>query len=981
MRKAICATLALVLFTGVSLQAASRGVSTSGQPVASTVDRVVFDQEFKTAELVVGRFAPPSGARKELQALDFLASRFDLFALRDPRGEMRLIREETDRLGMSHLRFDQTYEGLRVWGCQKIVHFSSENEIYMVAGQTIPSPSIVTSPAVGSADAEVTAFREASEAIGSYAVRPESELLIFPDKGQPKLAWLVTIYGVNTGGIRYRVFVDAKTGQVLNQYDDIQFDGPAVGSGIDVNGANRTLQTYQFGSSYQMIDATHPMYVPPVGNLQGVVATYWNLYAGGGIVTDGNNDNVFSDNGDFRTAVSAHYFTQRTYDYFQNTFGRNSLDNAGMSIIANVHDSAYINNAYWNGSTINFGDGDGVNYVAFSGDPDVVAHELTHGVTEKTANLIYQNQSGALNESMSDFFGNMVDRTTWLIGDNIRISFPGYLRNMQNPHLGPNPTRYPFGYQPAHMSEYVNTTTDNGGVHINSGIPNRAGYIMSTAITREKAEQIWYRTLTQYLTPSSSLNFWSSVLTQSAQDLYGAGSPELAATSMALDSVGFGLVFARPDQITSLPVQIGQTADTTVVIQNRRNEAVTVTGASMARGILSVSGSTPVTLNNGDSTTYTLTMDAASRNTTCDLGVLRDTLVLTTSSLVVPVIRIPVAVSLGYVATPLSTLPVNTSCLAASVYNDPGLQSFSRFGNNTLYAGSLLIGKAVGTDTTVYWHLFDPTNFATVDTFARSIAPNGDSLKTVRFVTGDGQIHGKIRYQYEPTDVAGCGYVVADYWLTNPCKTTATVLTGVMVDWDINASGSNQVATDAPNKMIYQTDQVNSIACALVRLDGTPRNLRAISNPDLVYNGFTKGEAYREMAATASVTGPTQSDWSTLLTLGQATLGPNDTVHYRMAYLYSTSGSGGLAPILSSINPPPSCCWGITGNIDCDPAGGTDIADLTALIDNLYVTLAPLCCVPEANVDGSLDGNIDISDLSALIDFLYISFTPPAACL
>ncbi len=977
MRAKFSAMLLLILFVGGAAMAAS-SPRNPGSSTASVISQVTVDPERHTADFVAGKFSPPAGARRELRALDFMAGRSDLFGLTDPRGELRLVREETDNLGMSHLRFDQTYEGLRVWGCQKIVHFTPNDDIYLIAGQNIATPTLSIAPSRPSSEAEMTAFTEAKDEIGSWAVRPESELLIYPDKGQPKLAWLVTVYGINTGGIRYRVFVDAKTGQVLNKYNDIQFDGPTVGSGIDVNGANRTLQTYQIGVQYKMIDATHPMYVPPVGNLQGVVVTYWNYYKLGPIVTDGNNDNVFSDNMDFRTAVSAHYFTQLTYDYYKNTFSRNSLDNAGMSIIANVHDSAYINNAYWNGTTINFGDGDGVNYLPFSGDPDVVGHELTHGVTEKTAQLIYQDQPGALNESMSDFFGNMIDRTTWLIGDNIRISPPGYLRNMQNPHLGPNPSRYPFGYQPAKMSEFVVTTTDNGGVHINSGIPNRAGYIVSTAIGRNKAELIWYRALTTYLTPSSSFNFWAGVLAQSAQDLYGIGSPELAATSMALDSVGFGLVFARPEAITSLPVQIGQTGDTTVVIQNRRNEAVTITSATTAKGILSVSGSTPVTLNNGDSALYTLTMNATTGYTACDLGVLRDTLVLTTSSVVVPTVRVPVAITLGYVAAALGASPITTSCLTAQVFNDPGLQSFSRLANNTLFAGSLLIGKAVGGDTTVYWHLYDPTNFATVDTFARSIALNGDSLKTVRFVTADGQIHGKIRYQYEPTNVPGCGYIVADYWLTNPCKTTTTILSGVMVDWDINASSTNLVGVDAPNKMVYETDNVNSTACALALLDATPRNLRALNNPALIYDGFTKGEAYREMAATANVIGATQSDWSSLLTFGQTTLGPNDTAHYRMAYLYSTSGSAGLTTILSNVNAPPSCCVGRTGNVDCDPLDLVDISDLSRLVDYLYVSFAPLCCTAEANVDGA--GSIDISDLSALVDYLYVSFTLPAVC-
>ena len=976
MRQVLITALCALLLTSGAVQSAKN--ASGGAPTASrqVSPKIVTDPMRGTAETVTGRFATNKSDRREIRAVDFVASRTDLFGLRDPRTELRLVREETDQLGMAHLRFDQMHEGLRVWGCQKIVHFGADEDIYMVAGQTIASPDISIAPTVTSPAAEVTAYQAAQSEIGDFAVRPESELLVYPDNGQAKLAWLVTIYGTTTGGIRYRVFVDAKTGAVLNQYNDIHFDGPTVGSGTDVNLNNFTLQTYQIGPDYLLIDATQPMYTPPISNLQGVIVTYWNLFKGGPIVTDLNDDNIFSDNTNFRTAVSAHYYCDQTYNYYLSTFGRNSIDGLGMTIVANVHDSVYVNNAYWNGSSITFADGDGVNYRPFSGDPDVVGHELTHGVTEKTANLIYQNESGALNESMSDFFGNMIDRTTWLIGDNIRISSPGYLRNMQNPHLGPNPTRYPFGYQPAHLSEYVVTTTDNGGVHINSGIPNRAGYIVSTAITREKAEQIWYRNLTTYMTPSTSLQFWADMLCQSAEDLYGAGSPELAATTMALDSVGFGLVFVRPDNIPALPLHIGQLADSTLLVLNRRAASISVDSIKTAQNKVIVLGSTPVTIPAGMSTAFTIRADATSA-TLCDLGNVYDTVIVYTSAVATPVLRVPVASSIGYIAAPLDTTSMSSSCLTAGLFTDPGVRSFTKSGNNTLFAGSLLIGRAAGGDTTVYWHLYDPTNFTSVDSFVRSVSIGGDSLATVRFVTGDGRIYGKVRYQIEPTNVPGCSYLAVDYWLTNPCDPSVTITTGIQCDWDINVSSSNLVSVDVANKMIYATDAGNTIACALVQLDGTPRNLRAISNPALIYNGYTKGEAYKELVAVSNVTGGTQLDWSTLLTLGQQTLGPTDTAHYRMAFLYSSTGSAGLGPLLAEINPI-GCCAGLSGNVDCDPLDLTDIADLTSLIDYLYITFAPPCCVAEANTDGA--GGIDIADLSALIDYLYISFTPPAPC-
>ncbi|HCU7777653.1 TPA: zinc metalloproteinase aureolysin, partial [Staphylococcus aureus] len=147
------------------------------------------------------------------------------------------------------------------------------------------------------------------------------------------------------------------------------------------------------------------------------------------------------------------------------------------------------NNAAWIGDKMIYGDGDGRTFTSLSGANDVVAHELTHGVTQETANLEYKDQSGALNESFSDVFGYFVDDEDFLMGEDVYT--PGKegdaLRSMSNPEQ--------FG-QPAHMKDYVFTEKDNGGVHTNSGIPNKAAYNVIQAIGKSKSEQIYYRALT-----------------------------------------------------------------------------------------------------------------------------------------------------------------------------------------------------------------------------------------------------------------------------------------------------------------------------------------------------------------------------------------------------------------------------------------------------------------------------------------------------
>ena len=184
-----------------------------------------------------------------------------------------------------------------------------------------------------------------------------------------------------------------------------------------------------------------------------------------------------------------------TFDLYWNIFQRNSIDNAGMNMLGTVHYLQGYDNAFWNGTQMVFGDGDGTYFNRFTIAVDVMGHELTHGVTAHQANLVYHDQPGALNESISDVFGSLVKQyhhsppqtaaqADWLIGAGLFTSAVNgvALRSMKapgtaydDPHLGKDP-------QPGNMSGYVTTTADNGGVHINSGIPNHAFYLCAVSL-------------------------------------------------------------------------------------------------------------------------------------------------------------------------------------------------------------------------------------------------------------------------------------------------------------------------------------------------------------------------------------------------------------------------------------------------------------------------------------------------------------------
>ena len=159
-----------------------------------------------------------------------------------------------------------------------------------------------------------------------------------------------------------------------------------------------------------------------------------------------------------------------------------------------------------------YGDGDGRTFIPLSGANDIVAHEITHGVTQETAGLVYRDQSGALNESFSDVFGYFVDNDDFLMGEDVYTDRDGdALRSMSDPEE--------YG-QPSHMDDYVNTSSDNGGVHTNSGIPNKAAYNTIRSIGKDKAQQIYYRALTDYLSSNSDFQDAKDALHQSALDLY-----------------------------------------------------------------------------------------------------------------------------------------------------------------------------------------------------------------------------------------------------------------------------------------------------------------------------------------------------------------------------------------------------------------------------------------------------------------------------
>ena len=247
-----------------------------------------------------------------------------------------------------------------------------------------------------------------------------------------------------------------------------------------------------------------------------------------------------------------------TYDLYLDVFGRNSIDNRGLKLDSTVHYQKGYDNAFWDGKQMVYGDGDenlppaDRLFNRFTIALDVIGHELTHGVTQYEANLAYWEQSGALNESMSDVFGSLVkqyqrkqtaNQADWIIGEGLFTSnvIGVGIRSMKAPGTAYNDPVLGKDPQPAHMKDYVNTSEDSGGVHINSGIPNYAFYITALELggyAWEKAGRIWYKTLTDKLQAKSTFQQACDLTFEAAGELFGANSLEQQAVKKGWSEVG-----------------------------------------------------------------------------------------------------------------------------------------------------------------------------------------------------------------------------------------------------------------------------------------------------------------------------------------------------------------------------------------------------------------------------------------------------------
>ncbi len=515
---------------------------------------------------------PDADDKLEEQALVYLTTLQPTLQIEDASTEFDLVKKSIGKAGRTHLRLQQVYRGVKVYGAEVTLH-ARDGKINLLTGRYFPTPKLRSvEPKISKSIAVQTAFQDVSKRTNVKQLTPvelrliagkqaEAELVVYHKNRDPEaesLAWAITLRP--NVAHQWAYFVDATTGAILHQFNEIcrlhyhthePLPTPAplpprTATARDLFNTNRTFNVWQEGDILYLIDASRPMFNAARSSMPdepiGVIWTIDGLNTSP-VNDDFTVDHVRSTNNQWNvaTSVSAHYNAGRAYEYFAQTFNRNAIDGQGGNIISLINisedDGSGMDNAFWNGAAMFYGNGN-VAFEPLARGLDVAGHEMTHGVIQNEANLEYQDEPGALNESFADVFGAMIDRDDWQIGEDVvrRAAFPsGALRDMADPHNG-GTSLNDNGWQPRHVSEQFRGTADNGGVHINSGIPNRAYYFFATAVGRDVAEQVFYDVLSNYLVRTSQFIDLRLAVIEAATNAHGQSVADAAAN--AFDMVG-----------------------------------------------------------------------------------------------------------------------------------------------------------------------------------------------------------------------------------------------------------------------------------------------------------------------------------------------------------------------------------------------------------------------------------------------------------
>ncbi|GGF38366.1 peptidase [Marmoricola endophyticus] len=454
-----------------------------------------------------------------------------------------------DSTGASHVRMTRTYAGLRVLGGDLVLHRTAAGKVAGVSQTLASAPSMSATPKL-SADTLVSRL--------GLKTQGKPELVVDAVDEAPRLAWLFTTGGTQADGTPSRLehVVDATTGKTIRTEQQIE---TVDGDGDSLYLGTVPLDLTKSGATYQLKSGSRGgTYTTDVNNkTDGTLCQLFGNCPTGTTFTSSTTHFGGAATNRATAGVDAQRGSDLTWDYYKQTFGRNGIFGTGKGSYNRVHYGKNYVNAFWDGTKMTYGDGDGQQYGPLV-SVDVTGHEMSHGVTENTAGLTYSGESGGLNEATSDIFGSMVefyaddakDPGDYLIGEQFDKTKKG-LRRMDDPASdGKSQSCY-------------SSSTKSVDVHYSSGVGNHFYYLLAegsgaktingvahdsptcngssvTGIGRDAAQRIWYRALTTYFTSSTTYAQARTATLSAAKDLYGTGSTQYAAVGKAWSAVSVG---------------------------------------------------------------------------------------------------------------------------------------------------------------------------------------------------------------------------------------------------------------------------------------------------------------------------------------------------------------------------------------------------------------------------------------------------------
>ena len=453
--------------------------------------------------------------------------------------------------GSTTVRYDRTFEGLRVIGGDLVSHRDRSGKNTGVNWNGSPRVAVAsTTPKISAAAARVAGARKALSVLKTITAT-KAELVVYSAGGSGKSTGKATsrlAYDVLTTGVRadqtpsrLHTVLDANTGATLTSFDEIE-----TGTGNSIYSGTVPIGTTAANGTYSMKDPAGAFTADLLGAVTGTGTTFTNA-------TDMWGDGTVSNRAS--AAVDAQYGAEKTFDFYKNILGRNGIWDTGVGAPSQVHYGNDYANSFWDGTQMTYGDGANNNQPLV--ELDVAAHEMTHGVTQNTAALVDTGEAGGLNEATSDIFGTAVEwyantpanTADYLIGEHININGNGNpLRYMDQPSKdgvsadcwSPGVGTLDPHYSAGPLNHWFYLVSEGSGAKVLNGVSYNSPTCDASSVTpigRDTAEKIWYRTLTTYLTSGSTYAAAREGAIQSAKDLYGPTSTECVGTAAAFSAI------------------------------------------------------------------------------------------------------------------------------------------------------------------------------------------------------------------------------------------------------------------------------------------------------------------------------------------------------------------------------------------------------------------------------------------------------------